>query len=83
MSSLFKFIFILASTSTSNSADLIIYGSTPAGIASAVAFRTTTGSYNVNVSIILLDPGNRVGGMSSSGLGNSDIRTPKVLVGIL
>jgi hypothetical protein len=59
-------------------ADLLIYGSTPAGVAAAVAFRAAAGPA---ATITMLDPGSRVGGMSSSGLGNSDVRTVEVVGG--
>lgn len=57
---------------------LLIYGSTPAGVAAAAAFRAAAGPA---ASILLLDPGTRVGGMCASGLGNSDVRTAGVVGG--
>ena len=57
---------------------LLIYGSTPAGVAAAAAFRAAAGP---GASIVMLDPGARVGGMSASGLGNSDVRTAGVVGG--
>ena len=56
---------------------MIIYGSTPAGIAAAASFRAAAPS----ATIAMLDPGSRVGGMVSSGLGNSDVRTASCLGG--
>jgi hypothetical protein len=58
--------------------DLLIYGSTPAGVAAAVAFRAAAGPA---ATITMLDPGSRVGGMCASGLGNSDVRTAGTLGG--
>jgi hypothetical protein len=58
--------------------DLLIYGSTPAGVAAAAAFRAAAGPA---AAITLLDPGARVGGMCASGLGNSDVRTEGVVGG--
>jgi hypothetical protein len=58
--------------------DLVVYGTTPAGVASAAAFRAAS---SPSSTIAILDPGNRVGGMCSSGLGNSDVRTAACLGG--
>lgn len=58
--------------------DLLIYGSTPAGVAAAAAFRAAAGPA---ATITMLDAGSRVGGMCASGLGNSDVRTAGTLGG--
>jgi hypothetical protein len=59
--------------------DLLIYGSTPAGVMAAQAFRAAAPP---GASIVMLDPGERVGGMSASGLGNTDVgSTPEVIGG--
>jgi len=60
--------------------DLVIYGSTPAGIAAASSFRAAAPAHPP-ATIALLDPNYRVGGMVSSGLGNSDVRTAACLGG--
>ena len=74
-------LFLLLTPSRARAAapvDLLIYGSTPAGVAAAAAFRAAAGPA---ATILLLDPGARVGGMCASGLGNSDVRTPGVVGG--
>lgn len=48
-------------------ADLVIYGATPAGIAAAVQAR------RMGVSAILLEPTQRIGGLTTGGLGQTDI----------
>jgi hypothetical protein len=68
----------LAALARAAGSDLLIYGSTPAGVAAAAAFRASAGPA---ASITMLDPGARVGGMSASGLGNSDVRTEGVVGG--
>jgi hypothetical protein len=68
----------LAAPARAAAADLLIYGSTPAGVAAAAAFRAAAGPA---AAITMLDPGGRVGGMSASGLGNSDVRTAGVVGG--
>jgi hypothetical protein len=55
--------------------DVVIYGSTPAGIAAAV-----TAARNGKSSIIL-DPHKRLGGMPASGMSNLDFRTYESLGG--
>jgi hypothetical protein len=65
-------VVFFAFLATAEAVDLLIYGSTPAGVAAAAAFRAAAGPY---ASITMLDPGSRVGGMVASGLGNSDVRT--------
>lgn len=74
-------VFVASSrvaSSRSSAVDLLIYGSTPAGIAAARSFRAAAGAAQ---SILVLDPGTRVGGMSASGLGKSDVRTAGVVGG--
>lgn len=50
------------------SADVIVYGSTPGGVMSAVAAARA----DANLSVLLLDPAQRLGGMCSGGLGKTD-----------
>lgn len=55
--------------------DLVIYGSTPAGIAAAVAAERT------GMSTIIIDPHKQIGGMPASGMSNLDFRTYESLGG--
>jgi hypothetical protein len=49
--------------------DVVVYGATPSGCAAAVAAARVL----VNGSVMLIEPGPRVGGMTSGGLGNTDL----------
>lgn len=55
--------------------DLVIYGSTPAGIAAAVA------AEREGKSAIIIDPHKHIGGMPASGMSNLDFRTYESLGG--
>ena len=57
-------------------ADVIVYGSTPAGVLAAVA------AAREGASVLLLDPrATPVGGMMSGGLGNTDLGTTTAVLG--
>jgi len=56
--------------------DVVIYGSTPAGIAAAV-----TAGRNGKTALII-DPHQRIGGMPASGMSNTDFRTFEAFGGI-
>jgi hypothetical protein len=55
-------------------ADICIYGASPAGVIAAIQ------AARLNRSVVLLEPGPRVGGMTTSGLGFTDIGN-KIAVG--
>ena len=57
-------------------ADVIIYGGTSAGIAAAIQ----TARYGK--SVILIEPTNRLGGLTTGGLGQTDIGNKQVIGGI-
>ena len=85
MKTLIKILAVILSitgcnkTTESNKAetfDVVIYGSTPAGIAAAV-----TAGRNDQSSIII-DPHQRIGGMPASGMSNTDFRTFEAFGGI-
>ncbi|MDQ4137505.1 MAG: FAD-dependent oxidoreductase, partial [Actinomycetota bacterium] len=59
----------------SSSADVVVYGATSAGVCAAVA------AADSGASTLLLEPGSHVGGMTSGGLGYTDIGDPRVLAG--
>jgi|GEM_PF-285144 len=59
-----------------NVADVIVYGGTPGGLASALA-AARQGSR-----VIVVDPNFHVGGMTTSGLGKSDIENRAMIGGI-
>jgi hypothetical protein len=57
------------------SADVVVYGGTSAGVCAAVA------AADAGASTLLLEPGAHLGGMTSGGLGYTDIGDPRVLAG--
>ena len=61
---------------TSLQADLIIYGGTSAGITAAVQAK------RMGKSAILIEPGNHLGGLTSGGLGATDIGNKGVIGGL-
>lgn len=58
------------------SADLVIYGGTSAGISAAIQ------SARLGKSVILLEPTHRLGGLTTGGLGQTDIGNKQVIGGI-
>lgn len=56
--------------------DLVIYGGTSAGIAAAIQAK------RMNKSVILIEPGSRIGGLTTGGLGQTDIGNKSVIGGI-
>ncbi len=56
--------------------DLVVYGGTSAGIAAAVQVKRMGGS------VIVIEPSQRVGGLSTGGLGQTDIGNKHVIGGI-
>jgi len=56
--------------------DFCIYGASPAGITAAVQ------AAKLGRSVLLLEPGPRVGGMTASGLGNTDIGNKRAVGGL-
>jgi len=59
-----------------NTADVIIYGATSAGVAAAIQ------TARLGKSVILIEPSNRVGGLTTGGLGQTDIGNKQVVGGI-
>ncbi len=59
-----------------NSADIVIYGGTSAGISAAIQ------SARLGRSVILIEPGKRLGGLTTGGLGQTDIGNKQVIGGI-
>ncbi len=55
---------------------MVIYGVTSAGVSAAVQ------TARMAKSVILIEPGNRLGGLSSSGLGQTDIGNKQVIGGL-
>jgi hypothetical protein len=77
----FKYTFNSADTLTGHgitkySADVIVYGSTSAGIAAAVQVS------GMGKSVVVIEPGKRPGGLTTGGLGQTDIGNKQVIGGI-
>ncbi|WP_419212728.1 FAD-dependent oxidoreductase [Maribacter sp. X9] len=81
LSALILVILSLNSCSTNkikdpNTADVIIYGGTSAGISAAIQTARS------GRSVIMLEPTNRIGGLTTGGLGQTDIGNKQVIGGI-
>ncbi len=76
----FTTITLLSCDSTNNSrlnsADVVIYGGTSAGISAAIQ------TARLGKSVILIEPTNRLGGLTTGGLGQTDIGNKQVIGGI-
>ncbi len=59
-----------------NSADVVIYGGTSAGVSAAIQ------TARLGKSVILIEPTNRLGGLTTGGLGQTDIGNKQVIGGI-
>lgn len=64
------------SLSPSSSADIVVYGATPAGIASAVAAKRE------GASVTLVEPSRWIGGMVAGGLSSTDTGNKKTIGGL-
>lgn len=76
------FLFLIASGSLTAAekkpvrADIIIYGGTSAGIATAIE------SSRMGKTVVLIEPSERIGGLSTGGLGSTDIGNKVAIGGI-
>lgn len=70
------FLVYLNWTAHSQEYDVVIYGGTSAGIAAAIQ------SARMGKSVVLIEPTNRVGGLTTGGLGATDIGNKKAIGGI-
>ena len=59
-----------------NTADVVIYGGTSAGISAAIQ------AARLQRSVIIIEPTNRLGGLTTGGLGQTDIGNKQVIGGI-
>lgn len=69
------FFVPLAPAAEPRSADVVVYGATPAGIAAALA------AADDGQSVLLIEPTDRIGGMITCGLSHADFRTFEGLTG--
>ena len=72
----FAALLALASPAFAETHDLVIYGGTSAGIAAAVQAK------RMGISAIVIEPTDRVGGLTTGGLGQTDIGNKQVIGGI-
>ena len=56
--------------------DVVVYGATPSGIMAAIA------AARAGLSVALVEPSDRIGGMMTSGLGHSDVGDKQVIGGL-
>ena len=64
------------SAAANESVDLVIYGGTSAGVAAAVQAK------RMGLSVVVIEPTNRVGGLTTGGLGQTDIGNKSAIGGI-
>jgi len=62
--------------SQSGQFEIVIYGGTSAGVAAAIQ------SARMGKTVVLLEPGNRIGGLTTGGLGQTDIGNKQAIGGI-
>ena len=68
--------FHSCSTPQKNKYDVVIYGGTSAGIAAAIQ------TSRMGSSVVILEPGGRLGGLTTGGLGQTDIGNKQAIGGI-
>ena len=67
---------LIAGSTDESSYDVVIYGGTSAGIAAAVQVKRMGGS------VVVIEPGRRIGGLTTGGLGQTDIGNKAAIGGI-
>lgn len=70
------FTFSCQNNKDLNSADVVIYGGTSAGVSAAIQ------TARLGNTVILIEPTNRLGGLTTGGLGQTDIGNKQVIGGI-
>ncbi|WP_373493783.1 FAD-dependent oxidoreductase, partial [Aquiflexum sp.] len=80
ISSFFLFLFIIGcsreSSEKSNTYDVVIYGANSAGVIAAYTAKT------MGKSVILIEPGTHLGGLTTGGLGYTDIGNKYAVTGL-
>ena len=66
----------IARAADDESYDVVIYGGTSAGIAAAVQVKRMGGT------VVVVEPGRRIGGLTTGGLGQTDIGNKAAIGGI-
>lgn len=70
------FLFLQATFGQSKKYDIVVYGGTSAGVAAAIQ------ASRMGKSVVLIEPTNRVGGLTTGGLGQTDIGNKQAIGGI-
>ena len=70
------FTMFTITCSTQKNYDVVIYGGTSAGVAAAIQ------ASRMDKSVVLVEPGNHLGGLTSGGLGKTDSGNKEVIGGI-
>jgi NADPH-dependent 2,4-dienoyl-CoA reductase/sulfur reductase-like enzyme len=65
-----------ASAQITQSYDVVIYGGTSAGVSAAIQ------SSRMGKKVILIEPSNRIGGLTTGGLGKTDIGNKQAIGGV-
>ena len=68
--------FVVGAATAASQSDVVVYGATSAGVAAAVQ------AARLGKSVLLLEPGRHVGGLTSGGLGRTDIGNKGAIGGI-
>ncbi len=68
--------FSITQNTQAQSYDLVIYGGTSAGVAAAIQ------ASRMEKSVVLIEPGSRLGGLTTGGLGQTDIGNKQAIGGI-
>ncbi len=76
MKKIFTFLFILLQLNVFAQYDICVYGGTSAGVIAAYT------AAKLNKKVILIEPGSHLGGLSSGGLGFTDIGNESIITGL-
>lgn len=72
----FLVALVFATSTAKADQSVVIYGGTSAGVVAAVQVA------RMGESVVLIEPGKHVGGLTSGGLGNTDVGKPETISGI-
>ena len=73
---LFLFVFVINAKMLSKEYDVVVYGATSAGISAAIQYS------GMHKTVLLIEPSHRIGGLTTGGLGATDIGSKIAIGGI-
>ena len=73
---LFLFVFVINTKMLSKEYDVVVYGATSAGISAAIQCS------RMHKTVLLIEPSHRIGGLTTGGLGATDIGSKIAIGGI-